>query len=156
MENDRQIKSSASVASWVPGACGIWVEYAVRDSTSTSEQVTPQVRSLILELDAAERVPGKRFIAWKWFVDSYLPGRIWKYSREETQETLQRLVAGGWLQTNKVENPKNPAFPTATLSISREHPEVRRLLELGGAAARFMPMEIRGEPLSESIIRDRR
>jgi len=158
VENDRQIKSTASTASWVPGACGAWVEYTVKadDSESDTAAVDPRVRALVVELDAAERLPGKSFIAWKWFRDTHLPARGWRYGEAEAQQLLQSLVESGWIDTRKIENPKNPAFPTATLSLNRQHPQVRALLETGGPAARFTPVEIRGEPLSTTILRERR
>ncbi len=157
VENDRQIKSSASSGSWVPGACGVWVEYTIiPDSTPTLEQVEPKERALVFELDAAERTPRRNFVAWTWFRDKYLTAPRWKYGKGETQKCIQSLVERSWIESKKVENPTNPAFPTATLSLNRQHPDVRRLLEIGGAAARFAPVPIKGEALSESIVRDRR
>jgi hypothetical protein len=158
VENDRQIKSTASPASWVPGACGVWVEYTVQSESDASSRpsVDPRIRALVVELDAAERLPGKSFVAWKWFRLTHLPARGWRYGDAEAQQLLQSLVEAGWIETRKIENPKNPAFPTATLSLNRQHPQVKELLGAGGSAARFSPVEIRGEPLSTTILRERR
>jgi hypothetical protein len=59
--------------------------------------------------------------------------------------------------TSKVPNPKSPAFPVTAIRLNRSLPEVAEIL--GAPApppAEFSPIAIRGEELSQTVLRERR
>jgi hypothetical protein len=59
--------------------------------------------------------------------------------------------------TYKVPNPKSPAFPVTAIRLNRRHPEVAAALEdEEGATSEFAPLAIKGEPLSATVLRERR
>jgi len=59
--------------------------------------------------------------------------------------------------TSKVPNPKSPSYPVTAIRLNRQHPQVAAVLgEQDSAALGFQPVDIRGEPLSETVLRDRR
>lgn len=66
--------------------------------------------------------------------------------------------ADGVALTSRVDNPENPRFPVTAIRLdNRQHPEVVAALGRHQAATRnFRPIGIRGEPLSETVRRDRR
>jgi hypothetical protein len=115
---------------------------------------------LIRVLSLAERRPGFEFVSLKWFRDSALPagGYQWAKSDQNRQDVLRDAIAKRLILTSKVANPKDPQFPVTAIRVNRSIPEVQKIL---GAAtdledSDFHPVEIRGEPLSETIIRERR
>ncbi len=111
-------------------------------------------------LDAAERRPGYTFVSLKWFRDTVLPavGAELNADPARRQTVLRELTEKRLLLTSKVPNPKNPAFPVTAIRINREYPDVAALLSAGRRAVDlgFAPVEIRGEPLSATILRERR
>lgn len=158
-ENDRQIKRSASTASWSPESCGVWIEYVpVEDESAdrdSGESVDEVVCSLIRTLDVVERQP-RKFTSWTWLRDQYLPSHGWTLSKEQTQLAIERATASGVLTTRKVPNPKQPDYPVTSLELNREHPIVRETLGATGLATRFQPVRLPGVPLSDIVLQDRR
>jgi len=56
-----------------------------------------------------------------------------------------------------VPNPKSPQFPVTTVRLNRLMPEVKVVLGQNGSSdLDFHPVEIAGEPLSATILRERR
>ncbi len=100
-------------------------------------------------LEEIER-QAKPFIALKWFRDDVLAkqGFSWAGSTEERQEVLARTVESGRVVTNRIPNPRSP-YPTTTIRLNRSR--------IAGDAERqrYSPRPIRGESLSETILRDR-
>ncbi len=115
-------------------------------SAGTADQ---DLRECCQALAEAEKM-GRQFYAIKWFRDSYLPerGYDWTASVQDRQRVLNRAIQEGYIETQTIPNPKNPAFPTTTLLLNRE-----KAKDMVGS--RFRPITLRGEPLSETIIRDR-
>jgi hypothetical protein len=117
-----------------------------------------RVDDIVLALAAAESLPGYSFIALKWFRDTYLPAQnaSWAISADARHETLSAAIRDGIFITSKIPNPNRPGLSTTVLRLNRTHPTVRGIL---GVSVKpgwdFTPLEIRGEPLSETILRDR-
>jgi hypothetical protein len=162
VHNDRQIKSTSNVRSWQPGPSGVWIEYAdapasnAESAARASEAASGRLERLVLELDRAESDPRRSFVAWKWFRDKYLPSRGLTAAEADIQADLDSLVRGGWIVADRVPNPTNPAFPTATIRLDRKHPHVRAILDSVGPRARFQPIDLPGEPLSKTVRDERR
>ena len=108
-----------------------------------------EVRDCCIAMSEAEKL-GKQFYGLKWFRDEFLPerGYSWTAALQDRQRVLNRAIQDGLIDTQAIPNPRNPAFPTTTLLLNREKAK-------GIVGSRFRPIVARGEPLSETIIRDR-
>ena len=108
-----------------------------------------QVRECSIALSEAEK-QGKPFIGLKWFRDTALPQQsyAWAASPQERFRVLNQAIAEGFIETQFLANPMNPAHPTTTLVLNREKTR-------GIVGSRFHPIPLRGEPLSSIIIRER-
>jgi hypothetical protein len=117
------------------------------------------VTDLIRALDRAEDRPGYDFISLKWFRDAALLAEKlpWTISPERRQSVLRNAIDNKFVLTSKVPNPKNPEFPVTAIRLNRLLPFVKAVL--GQATAEdtdFHPVVIQGEPLSATILRERR
>ena len=75
----------------------------------------------------------------------------------ERQNVLRSAIEKRLVLVGKVPNPKAPEFPVTTVRLNRLMPEVKTLLgQTVDADLDFRPIEIRGEPLSATILRERR
>jgi len=109
-------------------------------------------------LNLAEHRPGFDFVSLKWFRDAALPagGYEWAKSDSTRHQVLSDAIARRLILTNKVPNPKDPSFPVTAIRVNRQMPEVMKIIgEAWYADSDFHPVEIRGEPLSATIIRER-
>lgn len=114
---------------------------------------------ILRALEEAEKRPGYHFVSLKWFRDTVLPGVSADLNADPVrrQAVLRELTERRLLLTSKVPNPKNPSFPVTAVRVNRENPEVAALLAGGrDDGTDFAPVEIRGEPLSATILRERR
>lgn len=116
------------------------------------------ILDVIRALSLAEHRPGFGFVSLKWFRDTALSGGYeWAKSESIRQEVLREAIARRLILTNKVPNPKDPQFPVTAIRVNRLLPEVQAIL---GARQEvdsdFHPVEIHGEPMSATIIRERR
>jgi len=108
-------------------------------------------------LALAEVQPGHSFVSLKWFRDQFLPQQhAWAQSTSDRHTALREAIARGWILLDRLANPKNPAFPTTALRSNRAKPEVQRALGQSTAAGwGFKPIVLSGEPISETMLRDR-
>ncbi len=114
---------------------------------------------LVSALDRAESKPGWNFVPLKKFRDEILPGETFSsmLSEVERQNVLRSAIEKKFILLGKVANPKAPEHPVTTIRLNRMMPEVRRVLGQGDSPELdFRPIEIRGEPLSATILRERR
>jgi hypothetical protein len=109
-----------------------------------------RVKELCAALAEAER-GGHAFIALKWFRDSFLPRKPfrWNQNPETRQLVLAEAIQRGALITSKIANPKTPAYPTTTIRLNRAE------AGLPEDAQRFQPVEVHGEPVAVAIDEDR-
>jgi hypothetical protein len=113
---------------------------------------------LIRALDRAES-RGLQFVALKWFRDVALDaeGFAWAADHAARQKVIGDGIQRRLILTRKVPNPKSPQFPVTAIYVNRLMPDVIAIL--GGSkegTAAFQPVPIRGENLSETVMRDRR
>jgi hypothetical protein len=114
---------------------------------------------LVRALDRAEGRPGYEFVSLKWFRDAALvhEGFSWASDEFARHDVLREAIDRRWILTSKVANPRPPHFPVTAIRLNRQMPEVQ--IVLGGHAGSrpaFRPLSIRGEPLSATVLRDRR
>ncbi|HEY1804176.1 MAG TPA: hypothetical protein VGG45_06815 [Terracidiphilus sp.] len=109
-----------------------------------------RVKELCAALAEAER-GGHAFIALKWFRDSFLPRKAFRWNQHpETRQTvLAEAIQRGVVITSKIANPKTPAYPTTTIRLNRAEAGIPE------EAQRFHPIEVEGEPVAAAIDEDR-
>jgi hypothetical protein len=173
-EDGRKKRSNASASNWNPETGEIVIFFEREDASERGRSLDPrpspepqapsglpanfylasevtslQVQQCCEALGEAEKA-GKAFIALKWFRDDALQSHHypWAEDSEIRQRVLAAAIEAGAIRTSKIPNPKNPQFPTTTVSLNRERPQ-------SGVTARFNPVPVRGEPVSYTIMRDR-
>ena len=109
-----------------------------------------RVKELCAALAEAER-GGHAFIALKWFRDSFLPRKAFRWNQhpESRQAVLAEAIQRGVVLTSKIANPKTPAYPTTTIRLNRAEAGVPE------EAQRFHPVVVHGESISEAIQEER-
>src|SRR5579863_5168806 len=120
-----------------------------QDSSNPAD-LDNRVRELCGALAEAER-GGHAFIALKWFRDSFLPRKAfrWNQNPESRQSVLAEAIQRGVVLTSKIANPKTPAYPTTTIRLNRAEAGIP------DEAQRFHPVAIQGEGLA-AVIDDER
>jgi hypothetical protein len=129
------------------------VEHAFDDDSQ--EAVIPadldaRVKELCAALAEAER-GGHAFIALKWFRDSFLPRKAFRWNQhpESRQAVLAEAIQRGVVVTSKIANPKTPAYPTTTIRLNRAE------AGMPDEAQRFHPVAAHGESIAEAIEEER-
>jgi hypothetical protein len=109
-----------------------------------------RVKELCGALAEAER-GGHAFIALKWFRDSFLPRKSFRWNQhpETRQAVLAEAIQRGAVLTSKIANPKTPAYPTTTIRLNRAEAGIPE------EAQRFHPVEVQGEPVAAAIDEER-
>lgn len=127
---------------------------AKKSDAIASEPISDLVRAL----DRAESRPGYQFVALKWFRDVALPGEgiDWAQSDAGRQSVLREAIERRLVLTSKVPNPKSPQFPVTAIRLNRLLPEIQAILGEQVPDSDFTPVEIRGERLSATVLRERR
>jgi hypothetical protein len=176
-ENGRSKRRSATADSWTPEEDEIRIYFertddampapaprpvrAVRAQVAAAvleeeeEEVSPadmdvRVKELCTALAEAER-GGHAFIALKWFRDSFLPRKTyrWNQNPESRQAVLAEAIQRGVVMTSKIANPKTPAYPTTTIRLNRAEAGIPE------EAQRFHPVSVQGETIAENIDEER-
>jgi hypothetical protein len=109
-----------------------------------------RVKELCAALAEAER-GGHAFIALKWFRDSFLPRKAFRWNQhpESRQSVLAEAIQRGVVITSKIANPKTPAYPTTTIRLNRAEAGIPE------EAQRFHPVAVHGESIAEAIEEER-
>ncbi len=120
--------------------------------------VHPAEAELLRALDKAESTPGWSFVSLKKFRDEILPGAGLPSIRTdvERQSVLRSAIEKRLILKKPIPNPKSPQFPVTSIRLNRLLPEVQQVLGLKKRALGFRPIHIKGEPLSATILRERR
>ncbi len=176
-KTERQVKRNSPADSWSAESGLVSISYdmspagevdpvetQVADTAHSDElpRTAPAedpVCGLALALARAEQDPQLGFVSLKWFRDTYLPrqGYSWAVAPENRQRVLEDAISRNWILTSKVPNPKNPQYPVTAIRVNRPLAEVRKILvQEAGFGSAFAPIAIRGEHLSETVLRERR
>jgi hypothetical protein len=110
------------------------------------EDMDARVKELCAALAEAER-GGHAFIALKWFRDSFLPRKTYRWNRnpESRQAVLAETIQRGVVLTSKIANPKTPAYPTTTIRLNRAEAGITE------EAPRFHPVETQNDSASAAV-----
>lgn len=172
----RKKRSSASADNWSPKSdrIEIWFEPVLsaeveakfaapvnsqNDSSLPQQSESDLLKCLLKALDEAESIPGWKFVPLRKFRDEILPLAHMEFVHTdvERQSVLRSAIEKRLILVGKVPNPKAPEFPVTTVRLNRLLPEVQRLLGREKSHdTDFSPVEIRGESLSATILRERR
>jgi len=172
-KTQRKKRKDASAEYWKPGEGEIRIcfepdtEVAAATATPATPPIvepkpsvprTSHLAELVRALNNAESRPGYGFVALKWFRDQVLPAVRPEWSEPETRTgVLREAIEKGLVLTNKVPNPKSPAFPVTAVRVNRSLPETAEILGTPPTSPEeFHPIGIRGEELSETVRRERR
>ncbi len=130
-------------------------EPAFDEDDDSQEAVIPadldaRVKELCAALAEAER-GGHAFIALKWFRDSFLPRKTFRWNQhpESRQAVLAEAIQRGVVLTSKIANPKTPAYPTTTIRLNRAEAGIPE------EAQRFHPVTVHGDSIAEAIEEER-
>jgi hypothetical protein len=129
-------------------------EHRTRSHTRQTAPVSPVFNEayLIREFDRRERERGPIFAGF--IVNDLLP-RL-GFDTADAKRILRAMEAQDIVRMERKPNPKDPDRSTTFVRLNRDHPHVARVLEgAKGSARKFPVCSIEGEPLSETIIRER-
>jgi len=182
--NGRKKRSNAAADNWSPVMGRIEIRFepvapeqekldsristtAVKESPAKTEKlskniagVLPAEADLLIALDRAEARPGWNFVPLKKFRDEILPQEHFPSlanSDVHHRSVLEAVINKRFVLVGKVPNPKSPQFPVTTIRLNRLMPEVKTVLgQSDSPDLDFHPIEISGEPLSATILRERR
>ena len=176
-ENGRSKRRSASAEAWSPEEDEVRIyfersdgsdaaprqtrapraihDHAFDEEEDNQEAVIPadldaRVKELCAALAEAER-GGHAFIALKWFRDSFLPRKAFRWNQhpESRQAVLAEAIQRGVVLTSKIANPKTPAYPTTTIRLNRAEAGMPE------EAQRFHPVAIHSGSIAEAIEEER-
>ena len=176
-ENGRSKRRNASAESWSPEEDEVRIYFERTDGSETSPRpyrasrlstehdfdedddgqeglipadIDTRVKELCAALAEAER-GGHAFIALKWFRDSFLPRKAfrWNQNPESRQAVLAEAIQRGVVLTSKIANPKTPAYPTTTIRLNRAEAGIPE------EAQRFHPVAVHSGSVSDSIEEER-
>ena len=182
--NGRKKRSNASADHWSPALGRIEIRFepiapeqrqinsatsqpAAKESPAKREKllkgipgVHPAEADLLMALDRAESRPGWNFVPLKKFRDEILPQEhLPSLANTDVhhRSVLESAIEKKFVLVGKVPNPKSPQFPVTTIRLNRLMSEVKAVLGQNGSSdLDFHPVEISGEPLSATILRERR
>lgn len=131
---------------------------ASQTTTSAGVYVHPAEAELLRALDRAESTPGWTFVALRKFRDEILPLENTPSIRSdvERQSVLRSAIDKRLILTKPVLNPKSPQFPVTSIRLNRLMPAVQEVLGQPKSNLDFHPIHIKGEPLSATVLRERR
>ena len=137
------------------------IEKTVNHVPAANTSVPAMEADLLRALDRAESTPGWSFVSLKKFRDEILPtesipSTSAKLTDVHWQELIRSSIEKRFILVGKVANPKSPQFPVTTIRLNRLMPEVQVVLGGGKSDLDFHPINIKGEPLSTTILRERR
>ena len=176
-KNGRKKRKNASADNWSPDLGEVRVNFepdvtnpdilvAEQESELSAESpakpsdaiASEPIPDLVRTLDRAESRPGYQFVALKWFRDVALAGESfgWAQSDSARQGILREAIERRLILISKVPNPKSPQFPVTAIRLNRLLPEIRAILGEQVADSDFRPVEIRGDQLSATVLRERR
>lgn len=174
-ENGRSKRRNASASAWSPEEDEVRIYFERVDGETAAPRAAHQARAdaeddgneegqdnavpadidarvkeLCAALAEAER-GGHAFIALKWFRDSFLPRKAFRWNQhpESRQAVLAEAIQRGVVLTSKIANPKTPAYPTTTIRLNRAEAGIPE------EAQRFHPVALQADSITEAIEEER-
>jgi hypothetical protein len=155
-QSQRKLRSTAEAGkAWSAETGAIVISFEPAAAAPAPEN--SPVADLVRALDRVEARSALDFIALKWFRDTVLPAEDfpWAASDGARGAVLYEATEKGLVLTSRVPNPKQPQHPVTSVRLNRASPEVQEILSAAGPSE-FQPVEIKGEPLSHTVLEGRR
>lgn len=109
-------------------------------------------------IDQLQRAEGRdmEFVGLTWFRDRFLPesGLTWAQDRRLRGALIQRAIGQRLMLTSRVPNPNDPDRPVTAVRLNRRRLRLRAADP--GRDRVFEPVAIRGGPMSDTVLADRR
>ena len=168
----RKIRRDADASYFDPESCEVVIEFDRYEDTDaevgTREANTPdgagsdsaafdRQRAMDELLEALAAVESAReFVGLKWFRDKCLPTGDLDWARDPriSGSLLRRATEQRLILTSQVPNPNNPLHPVTAIRVNRRHPRFQTETARRGNA--FTPITIRGGPIADTVLGDRR
>lgn len=169
-DSKRKVREDAAASYFDPDTCELVISFVpfeapVSEEVSESAETPSSMPSGELDfaeatdqlLDQVMRAEQMRpFVGLKWFRDQFLPQAGYEWARDPRwrssllrHATNQRLVL-----TSHVPNPNQPLHPVTAIRVNRRHSRFQS--EAPGRTTEFRPIPIRGGPISDTVLSDRR
>jgi hypothetical protein len=158
LEPDAQGTRPSSHTGETPSTANLLPAEPSEKLSGQAAYVHPAEADLLRALERAESTPGWNFVSLKKFRDEILPSENLPSIRTdaERQNILRSAIEKRLILTKPVPNPKSPQFPVTSIRLNRMMPEVQTVLGKPKGDLGFHPIHIKGEPLSATILRERR
>ena len=117
------------------------------------------LKDLILALNEAERKQGMDAVGLEWFRDVFLPeqGYRWAATGNDVETALKAAIGSGVCIVVEEPDSKNPNEQLTIIRLDRRNKKVFDILgEWVAGVFDFQPVDIRGEPLSDTVLGERR
>jgi hypothetical protein len=166
----RKVREDASASYFDPDSCELVISFVtiedpehgpLQSEPGSAHSEAPDdldfeaaTDQLIDQLKTAERT--RPFVGLKWFRDQFLPncGHNWARDTRASGALLRYATEQRLILTSQVPNPNQPLYPVTAIRVNRRHPRFQP--NAPTRSARFRPVPIRGGPISETVINDRR
>ena len=169
-DSKRKVREDAAASYFDPDTCEVVISFVPfeapvgEDEASHSAEIASGIPSsefdfaeatdqLIDQITQAEEM--RPFVGLKWFRDQFLPQSGYEWARDPRLRssllryaTNQRLVL-----TSHVPNPNQPLHPVTAIRVNRRH---SRFQSEAPRRTGFRPIPIRGGPISDTVLSDRR
>ena len=171
VQSNRKVREDASATYFDPDNCELVINFvpieepedgtlmressvAYLEGSSHDVDLEESTGQLINELTDAERT--RPFVGLKWFRDQFLPrcGRGWAVDPRTSGAMLRHATEQRLILTSQVPNPNQPLYPVTAIRVNRRHPRFQP--SAPARTTRFRPVPIRGGPIAETVINDRR
>ncbi|MCY3596440.1 MAG: hypothetical protein OXG71_03260 [Rhodospirillales bacterium] len=169
LDSGRKVRGDAAASYFEPDRCEVVIGFTPIESDHqeahigyrTSESGDAEFDDanaygqLIDRLQSAEELD-MEFVGLTWFRDRYLPdcGLPWAQDRRLRGALIRRAIGQRLMLTSRVPNPIDPDRPVTAVRLNRRHPRLRGVETARDHA--FEPVAIRGGPLSDTVLADRR
>lgn len=170
--SNRKVREDASASYFDPDNCELVISFVTIEGPEEHEPLQRGTGSdfsegppdefdfetatdqLIEELKTAEGT--RPFVGLKWFRDQFLPrcGRSWARDPRTSGALLRHATEQRLILTSQVPNPNQPLYPVTAIRVNRRHPRFQP--STPARTTRFRPVPIRGGPIAETVINDRR
>ena len=168
----RDVRDTAAATYFDPDSCELVISFEpladvddgyTAETGSATRETERTVRKYDLE-QAMDQLVGelqkaqlrRTFVGLTWFRDQFLVTDCefeWVKDPETVNELLDKAIKQQLFLTSKVFNPNSHLHPTTALQLNASHPRLRPGSPDNGS--RFRPVSIRGEMISDTVIRDR-
>ena len=169
---NRKVRDDAAASYFDPDVCEVVISFVPVESlygegptiepdtaspagTDAELDLETALGQLLDQLTIAERT--RPFVGLKWFRDQFLPdsGLAWARDPRVSGSLLRYATDQRLVLTSQVPNPTQPLHPVTAVRVNRKHTRFQPP-SVTERKARFSPIPIKGGPISDTVLEDRR